>query len=374
MTSDDFIDQLERELRTAARRRVRLELARVPRLPAGLGVLVVAAVIAAAVAVPVLAAHSGSQATRPAGYTPVGGSVVVGCGHTVSGRLPADWRSPRAGTVVTGPIAWVFLSQDAPHAVITHTQLIEALAVVDPGRDVTASVPRGERVSLDYTDVSPRSRFRLSQGVSSVTFRPCSGPLGQTQFLGGFIIPRPECVTVIVSGGRSGSPTPYSIPLGRSCNPSRVPPDNILKGNGVGQAHFGEGLKTVIRKLRGTVGRPTRRHFGRAFCGIDGEVDWPGLAAYFRHRRFVGYSYGPKMSDGGVSGFGTVRGLRVGETVREARRFYGSAFKVSAAQGGSWLVRTAHGRIDGFLSDITNPRGEILTIEAGYVGCPALTP
>ena len=108
MTSNEFIDRLERELRAASRRRVRLELARVPRVPPGIGVLLVAAVIAAAVAVPVLAAHSGSPATRPAPRGTVGGSVVVGCGHAVSGRLPADWRSPRAGTLVTGPITWIF--------------------------------------------------------------------------------------------------------------------------------------------------------------------------------------------------------------------------------------------------------------------------
>ncbi len=51
-----------------------------------------------------------------------------------------------------------------------------------------------------------------------------------------------------------------------------------------------------------------------------------------------------------------------------------TAAVLSSAQGGSWLVRTRLGQIDGFLSDVTKPNSRVLTIEAGHVGCPALTP
>jgi hypothetical protein len=376
VSSTDFIDQLERELRAASQRRVRLELARVPRVPAGATVLAFSVALILAVAVPLLATGSRSSMRSAGGRTP-GAPVTRSCGDTVSGQLPGGWQSQRAGTVTTGPISWLYLEREkaSPRSVAVK-HFVEAMAVVAPGREVTVTVPAGERhdVSLDYTDVSPRSRFQLSDGASSVTFSPCSGPLGRTQFDGGFILSRARCVTVIVDAGSSGTPTPYSIPVGRSCGPFFVH-DNDLKGNGIGRARFGDRAKSVIDKLDRVLGhRPTRKRFGAGQCNINGEVDWPGLAAYFHDRRFVGYSYGPKISDGGLSTFATTRGLRVGETVRQARRIYGSAFKVSTAQGGSWSVRTPHGRIDGFLSDLTKPRSKVLTIEAGNVGCPALTP
>jgi hypothetical protein len=237
VTSNDFIDRLEQELRSAGRRRVRLELARLPRVPVGATAFAITAAICAAVAVPLLAAHSRSSGV-PGGTKPAGGSAVL---------------------------------------------------------------------------------------------------------------PRPPA----------------------------TPPEKVLNGNGIGQARFGERPRSVVHQVHAVLGEnPTRRRFneGRNVCGIDGEIDWPGLAAYFHHHRFVGYSYGPKITGGGVSELATARNLRVGETVKEARRLYGSAFKVSAAQGGSFSVRTPHGLIDGFLSDVTNPKGKVLTIEAGNVGCPALTP
>lgn len=377
MTSTDFIDQLERELRAAGRRRVRLELARLPRVPAGATVLVLSVALILAVAVPLLATHSrSSEAGNP---SPGGGSsVVVGCGQTVSGQLPVDWRSARAGTVVTGPVAWLFLSQDAPHAVITHTELIEALVIVDPGREVRVSVPSSERrqLALDYTDVSPRRHFRLADGASEVTFRPCSGPVGQRQFLGGFILSRAQCAVLDLHVAGSSTSRPHSIPLGRSCGVSAERRLRVLNGDGIGHATFGEGPKSVIRKLDALLGRgPSKSHAdGHSLCGINRTVDWPGLEVYFQHHRFVGYSYGRNNNQGVQPDLATARGLRLGDTVEAGRHLYGSAFKVSAAQGGSWLVRTRRGRLDGFLSDVTNPKGRILTIEAGYVGCPALSP
>jgi hypothetical protein len=301
--------------------------------------------------------------------------VIVGCDHTVSGTLPAGWRSAGYGTVVTGPIAWVFLSQDAPHAVITHTQLIEALAVVNPGRDVTVSVPSSERrqLALDYTDVSPRRQFRLADGASTVTFRPCPGPVGHAQFLGGFILTRGRCAEIDIHvAGRASKR--YFIPAGRRCpaDTSGRAVRRVLNGNGIGKTTFGDGPKAVVRKLHALFGRgPSKNHAdGNSLCGISRTVDWPGLEVYFQRHRFVGYSYGSSKN----LPLATERGLQLGDTVRTGRRIYGSAFKVSAAQGGSWLVRTRRGRIDGFLSDVTNPKGKLLTIEAGYVGCPALSP
>jgi hypothetical protein len=51
-----------------------------------------------------------------------------------------------------------------------------------------------------------------------------------------------------------------------------------------------------------------------------------------------------------------------------ARQLYGSAFKVSAGQGGSWSA-------DGLRGYLTSPQnGRIATIDAGNVGCAALSP
>lgn len=379
MSTNDFIDRLELELRAAGRRRVRLELARVPRVPAGTGVLVLAAVICVAVAVPLLAAHSRSSVS---GNPPAGGGspLVIGCSHTVSGQLPAGWRSSRAGTVVTGPVAWLFLVHEkASQAQISRTGLVQALAVVDPGRDVTVSVPHSEAgsLSLDYTDISPRSHFRLSDGVSAVTFRPCPGPVGQTQFDGGFVLTRARCAALSVHVVGSDTSGLYLVPLGRSCpgSASGAADRRVLTGDGVGPAAFGASSASVTRRLDGLLGRqPSRAVRGRGNCGITHEVDWPGLETYFHRRRFVGYSYGSSRNEGIQPNLTTARGLQLGDTVKQGRRLYGSAFRVSPAQGGSWSVRTRRGRLDGFLSDITSPKGKVTTIEAGNVGCPALTP
>ncbi|MHB1537995.1 MAG: hypothetical protein ACYCUM_07775 [Solirubrobacteraceae bacterium] len=53
---------------------------------------------------------------------------------------------------------------------------------------------------------------------------------------------------------------------------------------------------------------------------------------------------------------------------------YGPAFELSPAQGGSWFVKTPQGRLMGYTSDVTNPNGKIMTIDAGHLGGPALTP
>jgi hypothetical protein len=395
VSTNDFIDSLERELRAANQRRVRLELARVARPGAGVVAFAVVLAVCAAVAVPLLATRSGTSApahqtvTRPSG----GKGVVVGCQRTVYGRLPRDWQSTQAGTAVIGPIAWVGLARAVNPAAINRSHFIEAPAVVSRGEEVTVSIPSSERnrVSLDYTNVGPRSRFYLSQGASSVTFKPCLGathhPAGLGRvFEGGFIVSGPQCARVDVvlastttyrrqqsAGGTLGL-TNFAtyLSLGRSCPGKAL---EVLSGNGIGQAHFGEGPSTVVNRLRDLLGRGPTKPYQRAnVCRIDGEVGWPGLAVYFRHRRFVGYSYSGPQPGRSEPVLGTLRGLQVGDRLTRGRQLYGSAFEISAAQGGGWLVRTPQGRIFGYTSDVTNLRGKVVNIDAGYVGCPSLTP
>jgi hypothetical protein len=76
---------------------------------------------------------------------------------------------------------------------------------------------------------------------------------------------------------------------------SKPPPplhtSRVLEGNGIGQATFGEHPQTVVRQLSALLRRPPSKPYSAAgACSVDHEIDWPGLRAYFRHGRFVGYA------------------------------------------------------------------------------------
>lgn len=150
----------------------------------------------------------------------------------------------------------------------------------------------------------------------------------------------------------------------------------VLRGNGIGAAKFGEPPGLVTRRLTRLFGRPpTRRYYrNEDCCGIDHSTDWPGLTVIFGHRRFVGYSYGSFRPDRTELQLATKDGLTIGDTVARGERLYGPAFQVSAVNGGGWSLNTPHGRLIGYTSAITKPSGKILTIEAGDVGGPAVTP
>ena len=75
----------------------------------------------------------------------------------------------------------------------------------------------------------------------------------------------------------------------------------------------------------------------------------------------------------------TRRGLRIGDTLARGRQLYGRAFTMSPAQGGTWGVRTAGGRIDGYAwgapkDGAVSPQSVVATVDAGDVGCPAVSP
>lgn len=164
-----------------------------------------------------------------------GRSVVVACASAVYGQLAAGWRSPRQGALVAGPIAWVALSRVLPGSKSMYAPshglapAVKALAVVNPGRGVTVSVPVGERgrLSLDYTSIAPRSQkqglFRVSDGASVVKFKPCPAaqyPGGRTQFAGGFIVSGAQCAELDIQPVGSPTRTRRNVSFGtppRSC-------------------------------------------------------------------------------------------------------------------------------------------------------------
>ena len=123
------------------------------------------------------AARSGpSTAPRSATHDPRG--VAVGCSSAVAGDLAAGWRSPRQGTVIAGPIAWPYLgmlSKARPSSFASSHGLApatKALAVVNPGRDVTVSIPAGER-----SDGAPVATARFwPLGVRRGSTAPAQAP------------------------------------------------------------------------------------------------------------------------------------------------------------------------------------------------------
>jgi hypothetical protein len=161
--------------------------------------------------------------------------------------------------------------------------------------------------------------------------------------------------------------------------------DIVLLGNGVGGARFGQAEAVAVATLDRSLGKakspvPTSE---AGNCDIDAAMQWRLLTAYFDHGRFVGYSTSstsgrPLLATGIVAnGIVTGGGLRLGDTLAEARRIYGNALRTSYAQGGSWFARTADGTLDGYLTAEVgqkSPPPRVASIEAGAVGCPAASP
>lgn len=137
--------------------------------------------------------------------------------------------------------------------------------------------------------------------------------------------------------------------------------ENVLSGNGVATVRFGARFgptMVAFGELLGVFGDRTAGP-GCRIDRVEQLLDHNEL--FFGHGRFVGYQYSGRFLT-------TTAGLRVGDTVARGRQLYGAAFKTSAAQGGSW---SAAG-LRGYLTAPTN--GRVATIDAGNVGCPALSP
>jgi hypothetical protein len=172
----------------------------------------------------------------------------------------------------------------------------------------------------------------------------------------------------------------------------------ILAGDGLGGVSFG----ALSQRLRGlldpVLGSPTR-YPADVSCGVDSELGWPillnprtgrlersqELTLSFDHGRFVGYQYGggeaaqPGESQRLRPRAATARGLTIGDSLATGQRLYGQAFKISAAQGGSWQARTPQGTLRGYAYDIskdgvTSASNLVASIDGGDVGCPAMSP
>jgi hypothetical protein len=150
-----------------------------------------------------------------------------------------------------------------------------------------------------------------------------------------------------------------------------------ISAHGLSIAHLGarrSSVQAAINRLLGKPTVPTRSTPGEFNCGVGALESWHAFSVYYDQGRLVGMSLGPGSRPAGE----TSVGLRLGDTVKHAQSLYGSALHTSTNQGGSWFVQTARGRLDGFLAPGPGPRPtpawRILTIDAGVVGCPAMSP
>jgi hypothetical protein len=186
----------------------------------------------------------------------------------------------------------------------------------------------------------------------------------------------------------NGQQDPHTTPPAAS---SPIPASHkvryVLAGNGLGAGIFGQSREDVIAALTPLLGR-ARSGYKRVppECGVDHTITWPTLTAYFRNDRFVGYQYGepgttaaPRAPSRGTV-LATTRGLTIGDKLARGRRLYGAALKISAAQGGSFTITTSSGRLSGYAwvgpkaHSVLSPTNLVATVDAGDVGCPAVSP
>jgi hypothetical protein len=258
----------------------------------------------------------------------------------------------------------------------------------------------------DYFDSLENERRTAVPGVARRRRRP-SLPRVTAGRLGLLLMAAPVAVAVLtlVLLARGSSAETRSVQGdGAAAGPAMAagPPVRRaplrLYGDGLGDVRFGASPGAVSRFLRPRLGKPhAGSAAGQANCGVDGEAIWPLVldprtghpirheepSVAFDHSRFVGYQFGgadPRLHGKRivtVDSVTTARGLRIGDSLARGRRLYGHAFHLSNAQGGSWSVRTPRGVLRGFArvrSFPIGPSARVETIDAGDVGCPAVSP
>jgi hypothetical protein len=156
----------------------------------------------------------------------------------------------------------------------------------------------------------------------------------------------------------------------------------VLSGDAVGSIRFGDtqsaaaaSLVQLIGKSDGGVLKVNQGH-----CIISAGLYWPNFAVFFYHGKFDGYQTGNYVNNKPEPAFNgvTPQGLRVGFSLARAERLYGSALTTNGVQDGVYAAVTKSGTIRGYLS--TEPtqasatKVKILSISAGSVGCPAMSP
>jgi hypothetical protein len=138
---------------------------------------------------------------------------------------------------------------------------------------------------------------------------------------------------------------------------------------GFGDIAFGTGedaAQAALVKLLGEPKKDVTRSGLPAACRVSSSAEWEGFTAFYFNGAFTGYEYRGADLEG-------PDGLNVGMSVAAAKESAGKDFSTSFAQGGSWLLHTPSGKLFGYL-DAVPPKARIASIDAGAVGCSAMTP
>ena len=217
--------------------------------------------------------------------------------------------------------------------------------------------------------VDPTSIYYITGASSPVRAELVRGPIN------------PRC--------RVGGPTTSQSP-GPVSSTHKVVLD-VLYTNGIGRVRFGASPADVRAAIDSLLGQRGGAYSRGGSSRVNHEITWfdqwtasgePALTVYFGRSAFAGYQFGalntmspPRNPPGGWV-LATARGLRVGDTLARGRQLYGRSSATSTAQGGSWAVRVRGELIKGYASGVPGHGRQILiaTIDAGDVGCPAVSP
>jgi hypothetical protein len=153
------------------------------------------------------AGRAGSEARVPA-RTPAAAAATRTCAMVGFGGLAKDYRRH---ALVVGPIAFGNLRALSPREPLPVARgerhgAYEVIAIVNAGADLTISLPRSEwsTVGLLYDP----SKFRddglyrltdMDQAMRLIACKPPSFNHGVSQFDGGFVVTRPQCVRFAVT-------------------------------------------------------------------------------------------------------------------------------------------------------------------------------
>lgn len=258
------------------------------------------------------------------------------------------------------------------------------MAAINPSEDLLERL----RAQAAQPDAPPAGRPRRAHW-------PGGGAVVATL---GAVVAVGVAVLAIVLVGHGRSTAPPGTPGARSSDL------RMLDGDGLGTVTFGRSPAAVVAGLRPMLGAPltvTRAAptgLVHSICEFDGQIEWrrsiastegrsifDDLRVYFRHSRFVGYSYNedwipygpqPALPPDHRALLSTSRGLTLNQSATRARELYGTAF----AQGTepqrdppvaklprlpAWRARTPSGQLFGGLS--TRPPVTIGSINAGAV-------
>jgi hypothetical protein len=163
---------------------------------------------------------------------------------------------------------------------------------------------------------------------------------------------------------------------------------NVLRPDALGDARLGQSASSAIQTLERLLGPPADTNAAVSDCGIDHESVWTSptvtepLTIFQRAGRLVGYQYGAPASELGIEPepgalLKTARGLTLGDTIKTARRLYGTRLTTSAAHGGVWSAAGHGGTLTGSVLPTSYPlravtdANPIATIDSGDTGCQA---